>query len=190
MNLIKPNRHDMAYGKSRFRKTQSDKVLRDKAFKITSDPKYDGYQRELASMVYKCFDKRSSESGVAAEPNYELVNELTDTTSKITNRKLYVPIVTFCCKDNVKMVKLLEGFKRPVYWNEYQAKIESRNLDSNNLTRFPLDAYFQGVRKLFALASDDTDNDAKKVQRNSDAKYFFPRVNITNYNVLIDGKLF
>ena len=46
--------HDMIYGKSKdlTKKTQSDKVLRDKAFKIASDPKYDGYQRGLASMVY------------------------------------------------------------------------------------------------------------------------------------------
>ena len=46
--------HDMTYGKSKdlTKKTQSDKVLRDKAFKIASDPKYDGYQRGLASMVY------------------------------------------------------------------------------------------------------------------------------------------
>ena len=45
----------MAYGKSKdlAKRTQSDKVLRDKAFKIASDPKYDGYQRGLASMVYK-----------------------------------------------------------------------------------------------------------------------------------------
>ena len=47
--------HDMAYGKTKdlVKRTQSDKVLRDKAFKIASDPKYDGYQRELGSMVYK-----------------------------------------------------------------------------------------------------------------------------------------
>ena len=47
--------HDMAYGKSKdlVKRTQSDKVLRDKAFKIASDPKYDGYQTGLASMVYK-----------------------------------------------------------------------------------------------------------------------------------------
>ena len=57
-------------------KTQSDKVLRNKAFKIASDPKYDGYQRGLASMVYKFFDKKSSGSGVATEPNYQLANEL------------------------------------------------------------------------------------------------------------------
>ena len=45
----------MAYGKSKdlAKRTQSDKVLRDKAFKIASDRKYDGYQRGLASMVYK-----------------------------------------------------------------------------------------------------------------------------------------
>ena len=46
--------HDMTYGKSKdlTKKTQSDKVLRDKALKIASDPKYDGYQRGPASMVY------------------------------------------------------------------------------------------------------------------------------------------
>ena len=70
--------HDMAYGKSKdlVKRTQSDKVLRDKAFKIASDPKYDGYQRGLASMVYKFFDKKSKGSGIANEPNYQLANEL------------------------------------------------------------------------------------------------------------------
>ena len=65
--------HDMAYGKSRdlTKRTQSDKILRDKAFRIASDPKYNGYQRRLASMVYKFLDKKSSGSGVANEPNYQ-----------------------------------------------------------------------------------------------------------------------
>ena len=58
------------------KRTQSDKVLRDKAFQIASDPKYEGYQRGLASMVYKFFDKKSSGSGIANEPNYELEDEL------------------------------------------------------------------------------------------------------------------
>ena len=50
--------HDMAYGKTKdvVKRTQSDKVLQDKVFKIASDPKYDGYQRELASMVYNFFE--------------------------------------------------------------------------------------------------------------------------------------
>ena len=117
-----------------------------------------------------------------------VMSTIADTTFKTM---LYVPIVTLSSKDNVKLVKLLEeGFKRPVYWNEYQTKIESRNLDNNNLTRFPLDASFQGVRRLFVLAFDNTDNGAKKVERNSHTKYFLPRVNITNYNVLIDGRNF
>ena len=70
--------HDMAYGKSKdlAKRTQSDKVLRDKAFKIASDPKYHGYQRGLASMIYKIFDRKSSESDVTNEPNYQLANEL------------------------------------------------------------------------------------------------------------------
>ena len=71
--------HDMTYGKSKdlVKRTQSDKVLRDKAFKIASDQRYDGYQRGLAPMVYKFFDKKSSGSGVAvSEPNYQLANEL------------------------------------------------------------------------------------------------------------------
>ena len=49
--------HDMAYGDSKDlkRRTQSDKALKDKAFAIASNPKYDGYQRGLASIVYKFF---------------------------------------------------------------------------------------------------------------------------------------
>ena len=68
----------MAYCKSKdlAKRTQSDKVLRDKAFKVASDPKYDGYQRGLASMVYKIFGKKSSGSGIVNEPNYQLANEL------------------------------------------------------------------------------------------------------------------
>ena len=58
------------------RRANSDKVLRDKAFNIAKIPKYDGYQRGLASTVYKCFDKKFTGSGIANEPNYQLVNEL------------------------------------------------------------------------------------------------------------------
>ena len=67
----------MAYGKSKdlVRRTQSDKVLRDKALKIASDPKYDGYQRGLAAMVYKFFDKKSKGSAINNESNYQLANE-------------------------------------------------------------------------------------------------------------------
>ena len=69
-------------------------------------------------------------------------------------------------------------------------KIETRNLDDKNPTRFYLDASFQGVKRLFVLAFDNTNNGAKKVERNSHTKYFLPRVNITNCNVLIDERNF
>ena len=46
------------------RKTTSDKKLRDKAFNITINPEYDVYQRGLSSIVYKCFDNKSSGSGI------------------------------------------------------------------------------------------------------------------------------
>ena len=73
--------HDMAYGdfKDLKRRTASDKILRDKAFNIAKNPKYDGYQRGLASMVYKFFDKKSKGSGVVnneIKQNLQLAKEL------------------------------------------------------------------------------------------------------------------
>ena len=70
--------------KDLLKRTQSDKVLKDKPFKTASDPNYDGYQRGLASMVYKFFDKKSKGSGIVAllankpanGPNHQLANEL------------------------------------------------------------------------------------------------------------------
>ena len=60
--------HDSAYAdhKDLINRTEADKVLRDKAYDIASNPKYDGYQRGLASMVYKFFDKRSTGIGIAS----------------------------------------------------------------------------------------------------------------------------
>ena len=76
--------YHVTYGKWKdlVKRAQSDKVLRNKAFKIANDPKYDGYQRGLASMAYKFFDKKSASvnkykgSGITNEPNYQLANEL------------------------------------------------------------------------------------------------------------------
>ena len=71
--------HDMAHRnfKDLTRGRTSDKVLRDKAFKIVKNPKYDGCQRGLASMVYKFFDKKSSGSGITSiKPDYQLACEL------------------------------------------------------------------------------------------------------------------
>ena len=119
------------------------------------------------------------------------------TSFKITETKLYVPIVTLSTKDNVNLTKQLnEGFKRSVYWNEYKSKIETKTADNNNATWFPLDACFQGVNRLFVLAfdnttnNDGTDTNNNRVKRNDQRKYFLPRVDFTKYSVLIDGRNF
>ena len=76
--IYRNEQHDMTYGKPKdlAKGTHSDNVLRDQAFKVASDPKYDSYQRGLASMINKFFDKKSRGSGVAFELNYQIANEL------------------------------------------------------------------------------------------------------------------
>ena len=90
---------------------------------------------------------------------------------KITITKLGVPVVTLSTKDNVNLTKQLnEGFKRSVYWNEYNSKIETKEVDANNVTRFILDASFLGVNRLFVFAFDNTNNGNNKVERDSHRK--------------------
>ena len=76
---------DSAYAdhKDLINRTKADKVLRDKAYNIASNPKYDGYQRGLASMVYKFFDKKSLGSGTNKE----------NLSSSILADELHKPII-------------------------------------------------------------------------------------------------
>ena len=77
----------MAYGdyKDLARRTGSDKILCDRAFNIATNPKYDGYQRGLASVVYKFFDKYSSGSGIKNENMSD--QQLADVLHKPSIRK-------------------------------------------------------------------------------------------------------
>ena len=72
--------HDASYSDSKdlVKRTQSDKVLKDKAFEIANNPKYHGYQRGLASMVYNVFGKKSKGTGIKhyIKENQQLANEL------------------------------------------------------------------------------------------------------------------
>ena len=94
--------HDMTYGyfKDSKRRTAADNVLRDKAFNIAKNPKYEGYQRGLASMVYKFFDKKTKGSGVTLAnksiPQNEQLAEELHKTSLFKKREVYS---TF--KDNI-----------------------------------------------------------------------------------------
>ena len=118
-------------------------------------------------------------------------NNANVTSFKITSTKLYVPIVTLLTKDNVNLTKKLnERCKRSIYWYEYKSKIETKAADNNNVTRFSLDASFQGVNSLFVLAFNNVDDGVNKVERNNYRKYFLLRVDITKYNVLIDSRNF
>ena len=123
--------------------------------------------------------------------NSVMSNVATATAFQITSTNLYVPIVTLSTRDNVNLKKQLNiEFKRSIYWNKCKSKIETKEADVNNLTRFHLDASFQGANRLFILAFDNTNNGANRVERDSHRKYFLPRVNVTDYNVLIDGRNF
>ena len=96
--------HDSAYAdhKDLINRTKSDKVLRDKAYDIASNPEYDGYQRGLASMVHKSFDKKSMGSGVKKlkDSSSILADELHKPVNK---RKAYSQF-----KDNIWRVDLVD----------------------------------------------------------------------------------
>ena len=82
------------------KRTQSDIALTNKAIKIASNPKYNGYGRGLASMVYKFFDKKSKGSGL--KENQQLVDELHKAIiRKFRKRKVYSSF-----KDNIWGVDL------------------------------------------------------------------------------------
>ena len=114
--------HHMAYGKSEdlIKRTQSDKVLKDKAFKIANIPNYDGYQRGLASVVYNFFDKNSASldkskgSGIINELNYQLANELHESIiRKFKKRNVYSSF-----KDNIWGVDLADTQSLSKYNNK------------------------------------------------------------------------
>ena len=110
-------------------------------------------------------------------------------TFKISDTKLYVPIVLLLAEDNAKSSKILAvGFKRPVYWKKYKVidniSVNNANNNEEKPIRQLLDSSYQGVKRLFVLAYNN------KVSIDSFKKYFVPRVKIENYNIEIDGKNF
>ena len=98
----------------------------------------------------------------------------------ITDTKLYFPVVTLSAQENTKLLQQLRsGFKRGINWNKYLSKPESfrRNANLNYL----VEPSFQGMNRLFVLAFEgDT-------QRTSHSGYYFPNVEIKDYNIMING---
>ena len=115
-------------------------------------------------------------------------------TFRITDAKLYVPIVILSIEDNSKLTKLLsEGFKKPIDWNEYKVipnkAVELPAVNDVKYIRELLNSSWQGVKRLFVLAYNNaTGNDPVSVD--SYKKYFLSRVKVDNYNIKIDGRNF
>ena len=96
--------HDMAYGdfKGLKRRTASDRILRDKVFNIAKNSKYDGYQRGLASMVYKFFDKKSASLSDKSVPGSGIANNEIKQNIQLA-KELHKPIT--------RKRKVYSGFK-------------------------------------------------------------------------------
>ena len=102
--------HGIAYEDFKYlaRRTASDKILRDKAFNIARSHKYDGYQRGLASMVYKFFDKKSTGSGIVNNNNNNNNNEIKHNLP--LGKELHKPIIR-----KLKKRKVYSGFRDNIW---------------------------------------------------------------------------
>ena len=119
--------HDMAHGDFKYltKRTITDKVLRDKAFNIASDQKDDGYQRGLASMVYKCFDKKSQGSGNFLSSNNKENIQLA--------KELHKPII--------------RNFKKRTVYSSFKDNIWGADLDDMQL----ISKFNKGIRFLLCF---------------------------------------
>ena len=99
----------------------------------------------------------------------------------ITDTKLYVPVVTVSTQDNSKLLQQLKsGFKRTINRNQYQ--LNPKTFAKNRYLNHLVDPSCQGVNRLFVLSIENEDNIT------SHSNYYFPKVTLRDYNVIIDGK--
>ena len=131
-----------------------------------------------ANCVINSMEKRIL---VAGQPNRGDSPE--SATFKIKDCKLYVPVVTLSAEnDNTFLEQLKTGFKRTIKWNKY--RLEMPNQTKNNNLNYLIDPTFTNVNRLFVLTFENEDD------RTFFSKYYVPKVEITDFNVLIDGKPF
>ena len=101
----------------------------------------------------------------------------------VTETKLYVLVVTLSTKDNEKLLQQLKsGFKKTIKWNKYESSIKT--FAKNRYLNYLINPGFQGANRLFVL-SFENEND-----RTSHSTYYLPKVEIKDYNVMIDGRNF
>ena len=115
--------------------------------------------------------------------NCVITNSTGEGKFAITEAKLYVPVVTLSTKDNAKLLQQLKsGFKKTISWNKYESSIKA--FAQNRYLNYLINPSFQGVNRLFVL-SFENEND-----RTSHSTYYLPKVEIKDYNVMIDGRNF
>ena len=109
---------------------------------------------------------------------------------QITDTKLYVPVVTLSKENDIKLLeKLKSGFKKTIKWNKYRSQMTIQN--NNNNLNYVIDPIFTNVNRLFVLSFERIEEDnVKKDYRDSFSHYYVPKVQIKDFNVLIDGKIF
>ena len=101
----------------------------------------------------------------------------------IKETKLYVPVVTLSTKDNEKLLQQLKsGFKKTISWNKYESSIKT--FAQNRYLNYLINPSFQGVNRIFVL-SFENEND-----RTSHMTYYLPKVEIKDYDVMLDGRNF
>ena len=111
--------HDIGYGdfKDLTRRTAYDKILHDKAFNIAKNPKYDGYKRDLASMINNFFDNKTSGSGIKNEniSNKDLAEELLKSIiRKFKKRKVHSPFIDNIWGADLVDMQLISKFNKGI----------------------------------------------------------------------------
>ena len=116
-------------------------------------------------------------------PARPAIHAPTSATFKITGTKLYVPVVTLLTKDDNNFLEQLKsGFKRTIKWNKYRSEMTNQT-KTNNLN-YLIDPTFNKVNRLFVLSFENEED------RTYFSKYYVAKVEIKDFNVVIDGKSF
>ena len=146
-------------------------------------------EEELILTWFKNFvliDKITRNANHGANPIFYEINNPEDATFQITDTKLYVPVVTLSKENNIKLLeKSKSGFKKTIKCNKYRSQMTIQN--NNNNLNYLADPAFTNVNRLFVLSFPRNNNTDS---RYSYSNYYVPNVKISDFNVLIDGRIF
>ena len=131
-------------------------------------------------------DKLTREADYEVDPNVYEIDNPENATFKITDKKLFVPFVTLSKENDIKLLEQLKsGFKTTIKWNKYRSQMTIQ--PQNNNVNYLIDPTFMNVNRLFVLSFPRNNNTDSTY---SFLNYYVPKVQIKDFNVLIDGKNF